>query len=215
MVGRLGRRTGRGAKGTTAVVLLHGFGRNGWPIWGVGDALRAGFPGRYVMPEGSVAARLPLARLWWAWPPSAIPTQHFTVEPAALERARGIVEAVVARVRREGAEAVVLAGVSQGGSLALDVAMRTDVDALVLFSSPRLVATELSRASDLPVFLAHGRSDRLVSFASAERLRTDLTAAGARVTFQPMDQGHELVGATDAAVAFLQTLRLPSARAGE
>jgi phospholipase/carboxylesterase len=45
---------------------------------------------------------------------------------------------------------------------------------------------------NLPVFLAHGRTDSILSFAIAERFRDKLKAAGVPVTWCPFDGGHEI-----------------------
>ncbi|HEX7508443.1 MAG TPA: hypothetical protein VF550_16830 [Polyangia bacterium] len=46
----------------------------------------------------------------------------------------------------------------------------------------------------LPVFMSHGRSDNILPFDLAERLRAELVAAGLAVTFTPFDGSHEIPG---------------------
>ena len=52
-------------------------------------------------------------------------------------------------------------------------------------------------ASDenVPVFLAHGRSDQVLSFEIAERFRDKLQAAGVTVRWCPFDGSHEIPAA--------------------
>ena len=47
------------------------------------------------------------------------------------------------------------------------------------------------RRKGLRVFIAHGRTDPTLSFDVAERLQSDLSAAGLEVTWFPFDGGHE------------------------
>jgi phospholipase/carboxylesterase len=59
----------------------------------------------------------------------------------------------------------------------------------------------------LRVFLAHGRDDRSLSFAAAERLRRELEDAGLDVTWFPFDGGHEITAqVVQALSAFLDGL---------
>jgi len=47
----------------------------------------------------------------------------------------------------------------------------------------------------LPIFIAHGRRDPVLSFAIADRFRTQLQAAGLDVTWFPHDGGHDVPSA--------------------
>ena len=48
------------------------------------------------------------------------------------------------------------------------------------------------RRRGMPVFIAHGRADRILRFDVADRFRAKLEAAGLRVTWCPFDGGHEV-----------------------
>jgi predicted esterase len=50
----------------------------------------------------------------------------------------------------------------------------------------------LDERRGLPVFVAHGRQDRTLSFEIADRLRQKLEAAGLQVTWFPFDGGHDM-----------------------
>jgi phospholipase/carboxylesterase len=44
----------------------------------------------------------------------------------------------------------------------------------------------------LPIFIAHGRHDGVLSFATMERFAARLTAVGLDVTWYPYDGGHDI-----------------------
>jgi phospholipase/carboxylesterase len=82
--------------------------------------------------------------------------------------------------------------------VASEVAFRSKVrlSGLVLLS-----ATLVDEASweqhfrerrNVPVFLAHGRADTVLSFEIAERFREKLETAGVQVTWCPFDGGHDI-----------------------
>ena len=61
----------------------------------------------------------------------------------------------------------------------------------------------------LPVFLAHGRKDGVLSFEVADRFRQRLEAAGLQVTWRPFDGGHEIPGTVVVALnEFIDRLQL-------
>jgi predicted esterase len=48
-----------------------------------------------------------------------------------------------------------------------------------------------ARRKGLRVFIAHGRADPTLSFEAADRMRSEMIAAGIEVTWFPFDGGHE------------------------
>jgi phospholipase/carboxylesterase len=89
-------------------------------------------------------------------------------------------------------------GFSQGGMLALDLALAGDpaVDRVAVLSGA-LLADSLHglgrQAEHKPaVFVAHGRFDQIVPFRAAELMHTVLPAHGHELTFQPFPGGHEI-----------------------
>ena len=56
-----------------------------------------------------------------------------------------------------------------------------------------------------PIFQSHGTHDPILPYVLAERLKTELVAAGADVTFVPFRGAHEITPPVlDALVAFLE-----------
>jgi phospholipase/carboxylesterase len=115
--------------------------------------------------------------------------------------AASLVERVLEKVQRSPGGPIVLGGFSQGAMVAGEVAFGSDAQlrALVLLSGTlvdeKTWESNFERRRDLPVFLAHGRSDRMLPFAVADRFRRKLEAAGVKVTWFPFDGGHEIPAA--------------------
>jgi Kef-type K+ transport system membrane component KefB len=60
-----------------------------------------------------------------------------------------------------------------------------------LFVALVIMAVLTSMLSGLPVFIAHGRADPTLSFEAADRMQSEMAAAGIEVTWFPFDGGHE------------------------
>jgi phospholipase/carboxylesterase len=91
---------------------------------------------------------------------------------------------------------LILGGFSQGAMLSCDLALRSEraLGGLVLMSGMMLCEKEwrplMPRRSGLPVLMSHGRSDPLLPFELATRLRDALGEAGLGVRFIPFNGGH-------------------------
>jgi phospholipase/carboxylesterase len=194
------------------VMLLHGFGARGddlAPLYRVLDVPREV---RFVFPEAPLAPpelESVGGRAWW--PVDTLRMQHAIMTgtardrsretPAGLEQARNQVLALLDAVEREldvHGEHVVLGGFSQGAMLSLDVALRSEraLAGLVLLSTTLLCRAEweplMARRRGLPVLMAHGRQDTLLSFAIAAELRDLLQAAGCEIEWHEFNGGHEV-----------------------
>ena len=190
-------------RGGTAVVLLHGWGAPGDDLVPLAAEL-AGPRIRFIVP----AAPLPHAgggRAWWhleqSRPPyyqgGALPLT--AVVPPDIASARTAIQVLLREIReRYQPDRVAIAGFSQGGMLALDVALAGDpaVDgvavlsgSLLLASTPGLAAAQTPRP---PVFLSHGRSDVVLPFALAGHTKGALEGAGFRVAWHPFSDGHTI-----------------------
>lgn len=192
------------------VVLLHGFGAPGEDLvslWRVLDVPRGT---RFVFPEALLDLGGPYAggRAWWNIDMARLEqsiargeTRDTQQVPEGLTEARARVVEMLATVDAKLTPSkVVLGGFSQGAMLSCDVALRTDrpLAGLVLLSGTFLAESEWSTLMQarkgLPVFMSHGRADRLLPFAISELLSERLAAAGLDVTWQPFNGGHEIPG---------------------
>ncbi|HEX4423289.1 MAG TPA: hypothetical protein VH165_35510 [Kofleriaceae bacterium] len=208
-------------------ILMHGFGAGGDDLVPLSEALGQALgtsvgPVRFVFP----AAPLELggmygdARAWWMLDLARIeadlrrgvPSDRRDELPPGLAEARTHVLRLIEQLQARYAvtpDQLVLGGFSQGAMLALDVALHRDVPpaGLILMSGTLIAASEwaprMASLAGVPVMMSHGRHDGLLPFSVAEQLRDRLTAAGAKVDWQPFLGGHEIPMAVIAAAASL------------
>jgi phospholipase/carboxylesterase len=182
-----------------------------------------------VFPLGPETTRPPDGpadgRAWWRIdlasyiPPGGALPDLSRANPAGLSRASSRVRTLLGELDGRLAadpNRLILGGFSQGAMIAADIAFRSDrsIQALVLLS-PTIVdeaawTAGLPARRGLPVFIAHGRHDPILSFASASRLEAAMRRAGLRVTWFAFDDGHEIPAETvDALNRFLAAVDAP------
>jgi phospholipase/carboxylesterase len=183
-------------------ILLHGYAMRPADLSPFAHSL--GVRARFVLPEGPVAA--PAGRAWWAIDEQGRakaladgPRDLYDVSPPGLPLARaGCAALIAAAYAQWGQTPTVLAGFSQGGMLACDIALREplSVAGLALLSSSCVTGLAweslASRLAGVPVLVSHGRGDADLAFGAGERLRDLLRAGGAAVTWVPGDHGHTI-----------------------
>ncbi|HEX4477208.1 MAG TPA: hypothetical protein VH142_19085 [Polyangiaceae bacterium] len=216
------------------VVLLHGFGAPGEDLVSLYRQIDAPHSVRFAFPAapldlGSTLGRQYAgARAWWMidfamLDPNArasLPDRSRSV-PDGLVEARTTVTAFLAELMRTldaKPDQTILGGFSQGSMLSLDVALHSDVafGGLILMSSTVLNLNEweplLPKLRGVPVLQSHGRSDAVLPFDAAERLRDLLKNAGAELTWVEFGGGHAIPnGVLDAASAMITKLAGESA----
>jgi len=195
------------------VALLHGFAMQ--PADFTPFAHSIGVPGLFLFPRAPLPAYPePGAARGWSWWQTdpivrarslALGARDFVDEhPAGLLEARTALRRFVdaaARLNKTPERPLVVGGFSQGGMVVCDAALREPlpVAGLALLSASRIAFDQWKpllavgvALKKLPVFVSHGRRDEDLSFAAGERLRDCLIEAGADVTWQPFDDGHEV-----------------------
>ena len=186
---------------TASIIWLHGLGADGHdfepivPELGLPEstAVRFIFPHAPIRPvtiNGGARMR--------AW---------YDVTPDGQQDAKGIrasqahVEALIARERTRGisAGAIVLAGFSQGGAMALQTGLRhaerlAGILALSAYLPlPDTLAQEASTANrDLPIFVAHGTQDPVIPLSWAKRSRDFLVELGYAVEWHEYLMPHSV-----------------------
>jgi len=191
------------------MILLHGYGSSAEEWLPFVSTIRLPEGGRFVFPQAPDTTTPPdgpsTGRAWWRLDlgshrpssPGGLPDLS-TTRPPGLKVAAGMVKDLVKNVERDGGKPILLGGFSQGAMVAAEVALQSDlhVDALVLLSGTLVDEAswqqKFATLSNVPVFMSHGRSDPVLSFAVADRFRAGLEAAGVKVTWVPFDGGHEM-----------------------
>lgn len=184
-----------------AIIWLHGLGADGHDFEPIVPEL--GLPRakavRFVFPHAPVqpvtingGARM---RAWYDV------THDGRQDAAGIRASQARIEALLARERARGVPsgAIVLAGFSQGGAIALQTSLRhperlAGVLALSTFLPlPDTLEPEATPANrDVPIFLAHGAQDPVIPLSWAARSRDHLTALGYPVEWHEYRMPHSV-----------------------
>lgn len=191
--------TGTGVR--ASVIWLHGLGASGHdfePLIPELGLLERGV--RFVLPH---APEQPVTinggHVMPAWYDIREPSIDAAPDVDGIRRSVGYLQRLASAEREQGvpADAVVLAGFSQGGVIALHGGLTHSeplggVLALSTYLAlPEALDAEMPPANrGLPVFLAHGTEDPVVPFALAEAARERLTALGCEVDFHAYPVPH-------------------------
>lgn len=182
------------------VIWLHGLGADGHDFEPLVPQLGLDVPLRFVFPHAPVrpvtingGAEM---RAWYDIDPRAPLAGMEDIEVAAAQVAE-LVEAE--RQRGIAPQRIVLAGFSQGGVVALHLALtRAERFAGVMALSTyvhdheNLAARVSFESVDVPIFMAHGRMDPMIPIARAVTAREALTALNHRVEWHEYDMGHHV-----------------------
>jgi phospholipase/carboxylesterase len=199
-------RTWEVGDGRQALVLLHGFGSSPIEWLPYTSTIRPVQGRRFVFPEGPDTGPGRRGRAWWPLDlhshldGNGLPDLSRT-RPAGLAAAGARVRTLVPELETRLASppgTTILGGFSQGGMVSAEVAFRTGapLKALVLIAPTIVDETSwregMTRRRGLRVFLAHGRQDTVLAFASSARLFTLMRDAGLAVTWVPFEGGHDV-----------------------
>jgi phospholipase/carboxylesterase len=192
------------ARATHAIVWLHGLGADGHDFVPIVPHLQLDpkIPVRFVFPH---APKIPVAvnmgMVMPAWYDIYGPDLRQGQDEAGIRRSAAQVLALVEREMERGVPSrnIVLAGFSQGGAMAVHVALRhVQPLAGMLALSTYLVLgetidAEISSANrGIATFQAHGTQDPLVLFRRGEELRKKLVDIGCDVTWRTYPMQHEV-----------------------
>lgn len=187
-----------------SVILLHGLGADGWdfvPIAG-GLDLSDEVPVRFVFPHAPVRrVTVNSGCEMRAWCDIRAITPEDRADPGGLAETARRVAGYLRREQEQGVPAsrIVLAGFSQGGSVALHAGLRyperlAGILAMSTFLPlPDSLRAERSEANaDVPVLLCHGLADSIVPVALGRRTRDLLGATGYPVEWHDYPMDHEV-----------------------
>ena len=182
---------------TSAVIWLHGLGADGHDFEPVVPALGLRDLGvRFILPH---APRRPvtvnMGLIMRAWFDLRGLDFQGDVDEKGIRESVAQVEALVARERGRGIASgkIALAGFSQGGSIALSVALRhPEPLAGVVALSTYLPAGPWAEGRATAVFQAHGTEDPLIRLERGEETRDRLQALGCDLTWKTYEMGHSV-----------------------
>ena len=185
-----------------SIIWLHGLGADGHDFEPIAAELALPFAARFVFPHAPVRpvtinGGMPM-RAWY----DLVSLERGAEEDEAGVRASAaLVEELIERERERGIAAaqIVLGGFSQGGAIALHVALRAREalgGAVALSTYLALagsVGAERSAASlQIPIWMAHGTADPVIALASATASRAVLEELGYRLTWHTYAMGHSV-----------------------
>lgn len=192
----------RGGDGPPTLVLLHGYGSNAEDWLQFVGKVQVSNTGRLVFPQAPLRGPVAGGRGWW-WlnieghvPEGERLPDFSTANPGGIKVASRLVRNFLEEVDGP----IILGGFSQGAMLSAEIAFQSDQD---LAGLVMLAGTTVNEAAwverfparrRMPIFIAHGRTDRVLPFSVAERFAGKLRAAGLNVTWYPFDGGHAIPG---------------------
>jgi phospholipase/carboxylesterase len=184
-----------------AIIWLHGLGADGHDFEPIVPEL--GLPKstavRFIFPHAPVrsvtingGARM---RAWYDV------TNDGRQDAGGIRASQASIEALIARERKRGISpaAIVLAGFSQGGAMALQTGLRYPerLAGILALSSylplPETLEPEVSQANrDVPIFMAHGTQDPLIPLSWATRSRDRLKTLGYVIEWHEYPMPHSV-----------------------
>jgi phospholipase/carboxylesterase len=180
------------------IVLLHGWGASAHDLLGLAPILHGG--GALVLcPQGPVAFEIARGVLGFGWWPI---TQAREIDAREFDEARrlvrGFLDEAVKRYpidRRK----IVLAGFSQGGVMAYDLALSDPARfaGLVALSSwlPEQIDAAIPTSEEhknFPALVIHGSQDPMIPVDRAQESRRRLLARGVNVHYREFEMQHEV-----------------------
>ncbi|MFY9826636.1 MAG: alpha/beta fold hydrolase [Thermoanaerobaculia bacterium] len=181
-----------------ALLLLHGWGASAHDLLGLAPLLHGG-KALVLCPQGSVAVPFGGGQYGYGWFPLRLdgPTDIAAFERGADEL-RELFDRSMQRYPIDPAK-VVVAGFSQGGVMAYDLALRqpsrfAGLAALSSWFPPELAETlpKLPEQEGFPVLVVHGTRDDRISVEKARESREALRPYGVTLTYREFEMGHEI-----------------------
>jgi phospholipase/carboxylesterase len=185
------------------VIWLHGLGADGHDFEPIVPELGVSFGVRFVFPHAPIRAvtinngmRM---RAWY----DILGFRGVAEDEAGILASAAAVTRLVDREVDRGVppNRIVIAGFSQGGAVALHLALRSSrrLAGVLALSTYLPLAGSLGReksaaSADLPIFMAHGNSDPVIPLALAEESRRRLEQEGYAVEWHVYPMPHAVCG---------------------
>jgi phospholipase/carboxylesterase len=177
------------------VIMLHGFGANMQDLAGLAPVMeRQGYV--YACPNAPIPFEIGPGMVGYGWMPPRGQTTPEDIKKAEILLS-GFFDEVFEQMRVTPGQ-VILLGFSQGGGMTYRCGLgRPEVFAgLVALSAslpdPQELKPKLPAQRNQPIFVAHGRSDPLISMESAQATKKFLEEEGYQLNYHEYDMGHEI-----------------------
>jgi phospholipase/carboxylesterase len=190
----------QGGDGPPTVVLLHGYGSRAEDWLQFNEQFSFPPNTRVIFPQAPLRGPFTGQRGWW-WlninnniPEGQRLPDYSNKSPGGIAVAAKLVRDRLALERGP----IILGGFSQGAMTSAEIAFNSDQDlaGLILLGGTTVHeerwAEHFAGRRHLPIFIAHGRSDGVLSFEQMERFQARLKAFGLNVTWLPFDGGHDI-----------------------
>ena len=199
------------------VVLCHGYGAQGNDLVSIGEYLSQKHSSIsedicFIFPEGPLSldnVGFSGARAWWeiefpamSGPIAGIHPRDLSKDiPEGMPLASNMLMDLVNQIMLDygvSSNKIILGGFSQGSIITTDLALKMDqTPGGLIVMSGTLVCEDVWRKlarnrGVMKIFQSHGRSDPLLSFNAAERLKELFVDAGFDHKFLPFDGFHEI-----------------------
>jgi len=181
-----------------ALFLLHGWGASAHDLLGLAPLVHGG-RALVLCPQGPVVVPIGGGERGYGWFPL---TPGLPPDVEAFRHGAGMLRRFVEQAGGRypvDPRAVVVAGFSQGGTMAYDLALRdpTHFSGLAALSSwlPAPLIDDLPRLPEqeqLPVLVIHGTADPMIDVERARESREALRRFGVGITYREFDMGHEI-----------------------
>lgn len=177
------------------MVWLHGLGADAHDLEPVAQML--GIAGiHHVLPHAPIRpVTLNGGMTMRAWYDIATPDLQWREDAAGMQASAHAVKAMIENLRAEMNLPVMLAGFSQGAVISLGIAaLGLEVLGVAVLSGylPAYLSSVPEQLTRVPVFMAHGRRDPVISFSLARAGSEKLIRAGVSLSWHEYDMPHAI-----------------------
>jgi phospholipase/carboxylesterase len=185
-----------------SVIWLHGLGADGHDFVPVARELALAIPIRFIFPH---APEIPISinggYIMPAWYDIYALTRGSPQDEAGIQRSQAEMDALIGQQISLGipAERILLVGFSQGGAIALHTALRYSqrLAGVIGLSTYLPVSASLDQEKtqtnlDLPIFMAHGSFDEIISLDTGVASRIALQKRGYNVEWHEYAMAHSV-----------------------
>lgn len=184
------------------LVLFHGYGADAYDLGSLAEIIPGATKFHWIFPQGPLEVPIGpgwTGRAWWPIDINKLSqTRDISEEiPVGIESLRKKIFDMILSLKKPWGQ-IILGGFSQGGMLALDIAMHAPEKpkALVLLSTSVINKKYLQglglKLEGVPVYQSHGQSDPVIDIKNAQRLESFLQEQKTIGSLRVFPGGHEI-----------------------